>query len=410
MTTTNKPPLLLLVHRIPFPPNKGDKIRSWHLLLHLLKSYQVHIGYFVDDLADVDCIETVNALCASACSVVLNPYRSRLASLAGLLTHRALTLDYYHNAQMGRWVDATIKQHGIGQMVIFSSAMAQYAEAHQAVVRIIDFVDIDSDKWLQYAVKKWWPLSWLYHREGVKLLQYERHIAALFDHALFVSPQESALFRTLAPESAHKISFFSNGVDTEYFSPHLALPSPYLPSQKIIVFTGAMDYWPNCDAVDWFAREMLPLIRERFPETCFYIVGSRPTQQVMALAMLQGVTVTGTVADVRPYLVHADVAVAPLRIARGIQNKVLEAMSAGKTVIVSPEALEGIDAKPVQEVLLAETAQQFVTHICRIFTGGQVNLGRAARSKMVTQYGWDANLAVLDRILSTKESSNLKTG
>ena len=403
MNTTAKPPLLLLVHRIPFPPNKGDKIRSWHLLKHLSTGYQVHLGYFVDDQSDLQYVQSVNAACESSCSVVLHPIAGKIRSLAGLGHNRALSLDYYRHAQMRAWVSRCMAQHEIRHVMVFSSVMAQYVESCHEATRIIDFVDVDSDKWSQYAKSKWWPLSWLYQREAVKLLDYERKIAALFDYSLFVSAHEAALFQRLAPESAAKTGFFNNGVNTDYFSPDSHPASPFPAGQKVIVFTGAMDYWPNCDAVHWFAQQVLPLLRMQQPTAHFYIVGARPTRSVSTLGLQDGVTVTGTVPDVRPYLAHADVAVAPLRIARGIQNKVLEAMAMARTVVLTPQALEGIDALADQEVLLAETAQQFVSHICAVFNGTQPDLGRAARAKTLTRYSWDANLATLDRLWTSQE-------
>jgi sugar transferase (PEP-CTERM/EpsH1 system associated) len=399
MTTQAKDQVLLLVHRIPFPPDKGDKIRSWHLLDHLARHCQVHAGYFIDDANDLHHVGKVDAVCASTCCIVLQPLQARLKSLVGLLSGGPLTLDYYQHKAMRSWVDDTIARHNIRHIVVFSSAMAQYVEQHQDARRIIDFVDIDSDKWRQYAEKKWWPLSWLYYREATRLLQYERKIAALFDYSLFVSRQESDLFRRLAPESAGKIGYFSNGVDTGYFSPDLILASPYPAARHNIVFTGAMDYWPNCDAVTWFAQDILPLIRNRYPSAHFYIVGARPGKAVRELALLDGVFVTGTVPDVRPYLAHAQAAVAPLRIARGIQNKVLEAMAMARTVVVTPDALEGIDAVSDAEILLAHNEHQFATHICNIFSGAQPDLGMAARKKMMSAYGWDANLGAIDRVL-----------
>jgi len=399
MTTRAKENVLLLVHRIPFPPDKGDKIRSWHLLEHLAQQVQVHAAYFIDDESDLQYVGKVDAVCASTCHIVVQPLLARLKSLTGLLFGRPLTLDYYYHPAMRQWVDDTIALHKIRHIVVFSSAMAQYVEQQADTRRIIDFVDIDSDKWLQYAKKKWWPLKWLYQREATRLLQYERKIAALFDYSLFVSRHEAELFRQLAPESAAKIGYFSNGVDTDYFSPDVMLPSPYPTSRKNIVFTGAMDYWPNCDAVEWFAHDILPLIRDQHPDADFYIVGARPGKAVRELALLDGVFVTGTVPDVRPYLCHAQAAVAPLRIARGIQNKVLEAMSMARTVVVTPDALEGIDAASDEEILLAKNEMQFATHVCNLFNGTQKDLGAAARRKMISVYGWEANLSAFDRVL-----------
>jgi len=188
-------------------------------------------------------------------------------------------------------------------------------------------------------------------------------------------------------------------VDSDYFSPDTTLANPYPKQGKFIVFTGAMDYWPNCDAVQWFALQILPAIQERYPDAHFYIVGARPAKSVLALAKIDGVSVTGSVPDVRPYLAHADVAIAPLRIARGIQNKVLEAMAMAKTVVVSPQALNGIEARPDSEVLLATDPTQYVEHICRLFSGLQQDLGSAARHQVQARYSWASNLAGIDMML-----------
>jgi len=401
--------LLFLTHRIPYPPNKGDKIRSYHLLKYLTQHYQVHLGTFVDDPDDWQHVDTVNKLCSETCILPLHPFASKLRSLKGLLKNQALTLDYYQNSKMEEWVSKVVKQHDIRKILIFSSAMAQYAMRRQQAQRVIDFVDIDSDKWQQYAEKKHWPMSWLYSRESRLLLAYERKVAQEFNASLFVSQAEAELFKQLAPESNSKTGFFNNGVDIDYFSPERKYPDPYPADEVAIVFTGAMDYWPNIDAVQWFAQEVMPSIISKHPNARFYIVGSRPSAQVQALAKLPGVLVTGSVPDIRPYLAHAHLAVAPLRIARGIQNKVLEAMSMAKTVVVSPQALEGIDAEPDRELILAKDSAQFVTAITSLLAKKADHMGLRARQKIINRYGWENNLAciatLLDTSLSIKESS-----
>lgn len=403
MSAVVKENLLLLVHRIPFPPNKGDKIRSYHLLRHLAQNYHVHLGCFIDDHSDRQYIDTVAAMCAESHFVMLHPAKARLRSLTALFNQRPLSFDFYCDGRMHTWVSAILKKKPVQRVMVFSSVMGQYVEALHGARRVVDFVDVDSDKWKQYAQKKWWPLSWLYHREGIQLLNYERKLTRLFDVALFVSKNESELFKSLAPESIDKIGYFNNGVDTDYFSPQPALstaaPTPYPNLGKIIVFTGAMDYWPNCDAVQWFALHIFPAVRLRYPDAQFYIVGARPAKSVLELGQIAGICVTGTVPDVRPYVAHSTVAVAPLRIARGIQNKVLEAMAMGKTIIVSPEALDGIDATPDQEVLLARDETEFADHVCRVFSGQQADLGPTARQKMETRYNWAANLAGVNQLL-----------
>ena len=390
--------LLLLIHRIPYPPNKGDKIRSYHLLKHLARHYRVHLATFVDDPDDWQYVPHVEALCASSHFAAMKPLVARVKSLAALLKNRSLSLEYYRDKSLERWVKQTVAAHGIERVLVFSSAMAQYADPYRAARRVVDFVDVDSDKWRQYAEKKSFPMSWLYQYEAQRLLSYERQVARDYDASLFVSAPEAELFRQLAPESSVKIGHFSNGVDTDYFSPHDNHVSPYAAGERALVFTGAMDYWPNVDAVQWFCDEVFPQLRTRFPELRFYIVGSRPSPAVQALGQRPGVKVTGTVPDVRPYIAHAAVAVAPLRIARGIQNKVLEAMAMATPVVVSPQALEGIDAVPGSELVLAADAAAFAGAVATLLTGldsAASAIGQAARAKVQSQYSWSSNLACI---------------
>ncbi|QGZ40597.1 sugar transferase (PEP-CTERM/EpsH1 system associated) [Pseudoduganella flava] len=396
--------LLLLVHRIPYPPNKGDKIRSWHLLRYLAARYRVHLATFVDDPDDWQYVAHVRKLCASSHFALLNPRRARLRSLRAVLANRALSLDYYSDGATHAWVRRAMRANGIARVVAFSSPMAQYAQELPGVRRIVDLCDVDSEKWRAYAAKKPWPASMPYAYEAERLLRHERKVAASCDAALFVSAPEAELFRRLAPESAARIGWFGNGVDTEYFSPAACGASPYQPGEQALVFCGAMDYWPNVDAVQWFANAVLPRIRARVPQVSFHIVGARPTPAVQALAGLPGVTVTGAVPDVRPYVAHAALSVAPLRIARGIQNKVLEAMAMAKAVVVSPEALEGIDAADGAEVLVAQAAEQYADTIVAALADDARRdaLGHAARGRVAAAYGWEARLAALDPLLEAE--------
>ncbi|TFW30683.1 TIGR03087 family PEP-CTERM/XrtA system glycosyltransferase [Massilia horti] len=388
--------LLLLVHRIPYPPNKGDKIRSWHLLRHLAQRYRVHLGTFVDDPDDWQHVPHVRALCASAHFARLDPKLARLRSLPALARGRSLSLDYYRDADLSAWVERTMTQQHISRIVVFSSPMAQYAEPYGQARRVVDFCDVDSDKWRQYADNKPWPMSWLYAREARALLAYERQVARQCDAALFATAPEAELFRTLAPESQAKIGHFNNGVDTDYFSPARPYASPFAAGERALVFTGAMDYWPNVDAVEWFAAEVFPALRARFADLRFYIVGARPTPAVQALARSEGIVVTGTVPDVRPYLAHAALSVAPLRVARGIQNKVLEAMAMALPVVVSPQALEGIDAAPGAELLLADGADAFAAAVARALGEDDRALRARARERVERLYSWPSNLAGIE--------------
>jgi sugar transferase (PEP-CTERM/EpsH1 system associated) len=391
--------LLYLVHRIPYPPNKGDKIRSYHLLRHLSKNYRVHLGAFIDDSADLQYAEAARALCATACLIELNPRTARLRSLSGLLTGKPLTLAYYANAELHQWVEKTLHDFPIKTAVIFSSAMAQYVEGKPQLKCIADFVDVDSDKWRQYAPTKPWPLSWIYAREAKTMLNYERKVAAEMSASLFVTEEEAKLFRQLAPESAAKIGWFNNGVDFDFFSPARTYTNPYSPDELPLVFTGAMDYWPNIDAVVWFAHEVFPAVHARFPQARFYIVGGRPAPSVQQLAQIPGVKVTGRVPDVRGYLAHAKMAVAPLRIARGLQNKVLEAMAMAKPVVASRQAAEGICVEAGKDLIVASDAVAFQDAIGSLLVGGTQQMGEAARSRVMADYDWQNTLSKLNVLL-----------
>ncbi|GAB2860688.1 TIGR03087 family PEP-CTERM/XrtA system glycosyltransferase [Pseudoduganella ginsengisoli] len=388
----------MLVHRIPYPPNKGDKIRSYHILKHLSQRYRVHLATFIDDADDWQHVPHVQQLCASSHFANLNPKLARVRSLGALLGRRSLSLDYYRDSKLRAWVDQTVRANKIDRIVVFSSAMAQYAADYPQAHRVVDFVDVDSEKWREYAEKKPWPASLLFRYEATQLLRYEREVAASSDAALFVSAPEAALFTRLAPESTSRIGYFNNGVDTAYFSPDHAYASPFADGERAIVFTGAMDYWPNIDAVEWFTAQVLPKVQQAVPGLRFYIVGARPSPAVQALAKANSVIVTGTVPDVRPYLAHAELSVAPLRVARGIQNKVLEAMAMAKACIVSPQALEGIDATPGSELLLAESPDDFAQAVITQLQqpDGARAVGAAARARVLQRYSWQTNLASIE--------------
>ncbi|MGA8148714.1 MAG: TIGR03087 family PEP-CTERM/XrtA system glycosyltransferase [Gallionellaceae bacterium] len=393
--------LLYLVHRIPYPPNKGDKIRSYHLLKHLCRNFKVHLGAFVDDPEDWKYAQPLMDMVSGEVKLLpLNPAWATLRSTYGLLSGEPLSAPYYRNTKLKNWVDQMIAKRPIRHALVFSSAMSQYVTAYPNLHRIIDFVDIDSDKWRQYSERKSWPMSWIYQREARALFAFERRIAGTFDASVFVSRTEAELFQHLSPESSSRVTFYNNGVDLDYFSPAHIYDSPYQAGERVLVFTGAMDYWANVDAVTWFAREVFPALRAKFPELRFYIVGSRPPEVVRALAGA-GIVVTGSVPDVRPYVAHAAISVAPLRIARGIQNKVLEAMAMGKPAVVSPQALEGIDAETNSEVLLAVDAAGFISCLAAQLSQPNRAIGEAARRRVESAYSWSNSLRRLDSLFGS---------
>ena len=391
--------LLYLVHRLPYPPNKGDKVRSYHLLKHLAARHKVFVGTFIDDPEDQVHIDKLRAMCAGLFVATLHPKRSRVGSLAGLAAGDALTLHYYRDAGLQRWVEHTAKREDIDAVVVFSSSMAQYADKLD-LPTLVDFCDVDSAKWTQYAANHRWPLSWLYRREGEQLLAYERAVAQRCTRAYFVTEKEAALFRALAPECSARVEAMSNGVDADYFAPDPALRSPFAPDELPVVFTGAMDYWPNVDAVTWFVQDMLPRLRKAWPALRFHIVGRSPTAALRALAG-DAVAVSGTVPDVRPYLQHAAVVVAPLRLARGIQNKILEAMAMGRAVVASRECAEAIGAEQGGDLLCAAGCDEFVDAIDTLLRHPDraADVGRAGRRRVLRDYSWSAHLSAIERQL-----------
>ena len=402
--------LLYLVHRLPYPPNKGDKVRSYHLLKHLLAGHRVHLGAFVDDPDDAQHLPHLRGLCASLHTERLDGRRAKLASLAGLLTGDALTLHYYRSAALARWVDETVARERIDAIVVFSSSMAQYAQRHPAIPMLVDFVDVDSAKWAEYAHRHQWPMSWLYRREGRQLLACEAAAAQQARASYFATDKEAALFRALAPEAASGVQSMNNGVDAEYFSPDPRRASPFSADETPLVFTGAMDYWPNVDAVTWFAQDVLPGLRAKRPNLRLHIVGRSPTPAVRALAS-EAVSVTGTVPDVRPYLQHAAVVVAPLRLARGIQNKILEAMAMARPVVAASACVDALHAEPGAELLSADAADDYIRTIDLLLRAPDraAAIGTAGRQRVLQTYDWSTHMAVIERNLTGLGAGALAT-
>ena len=398
--------LLYLVHRLPFPPNKGDKVRSFNLLKHLSAHHQIFLGTFVDDPDDMAHVAAVRKYCVDLHISRLSPVRAKLKSLMGLLDGQALSLEYYRDQSLLAWVKSILKSKKIDAVVVFSSAMGQYAIFQNEVPVLVDFVDVDSAKWAQYADNRFWPLSWLYRREGAKLLAYERALAMRSKRSFFVTDNEVELFCKLAPECRPVVESMCNGVESDYFKADPNRKSPFADDasaqpQIRLVFTGAMDYWPNIDAVTWFARDILPAVRESWPLVSFVIVGRNPTAAVLELAG-DGVVVTGTVTDVRPYLQYATAVVAPLRIARGIQNKILEAMSMGRPVVASQSCVQAMHVRTGVDLIAATTSQDFVREIDSILRDAArgIKVGASGRTCVVEHYSWAAHLTAIDRYLT----------
>ncbi|WP_240663164.1 glycosyltransferase [Sphingomonas sp. UV9] len=429
--------LLFLAHRVPFPPDRGDKIRSFHVLQYLAKRTRVHLVAFADDEADVDPPAVFTGMLAS-CTILPRSKSQKRAAIEALATGQPVSLTAFASPAMQVAVDRILPQ--VGGVYCFSGQMAQYLSVDGPPV-VMDFVDVDSAKFAGFADDARGPMRWMMRREARLLGAFERQVAARVSASLFVSDAEAALFRDGG--AAGRTLAVENGIDSETFDPTVRLaasanllppgdgrgpigevletkPDPSLSTspdwaaafaggegrdgadngkgaESLIVFTGQMDYRPNIDAVTWFARDILPLIRRRrFAR--FAIVGRAPTAAVQALAS-DHVTVTGEVDDVRGWLAAAAVCVAPLKLARGIQNKVLEAMAMARPVVASAAAAEGIDHAGT--IRVAATTQDFADQVLALLDSPDTaaTLGADARAQVIRRYGWDARLAPLDALL-----------
>lgn len=400
--------ILFITHRLPYPPNKGDKIRSFNLLEYLAKRHEVFLACPVDDAADFGFVAELERRCAGVFTGRIDG-RSRLRSgLSALVTRSPISVRHFHCAELQRRIDAFLDAHEVDAVFCFSSTMAEYVfrsrhagGALRRARRLIDLIDVDSFKWRQYRDRSPWPQRWIYAYEARRLADYERRIAAGFDHLFLVSNQERA-YMPAGARTEH-LRALSNGVDLGYFAPRDASPG----AAPSLVFTGVMDYWPNVEGVQWFADAVLPRIRAQVPETRFVIVGSRPTDAVKRLAERPGIEVTGFVEDVRDYVARAAVCVVPLRIARGLQNKVLESMAMGKAVVCTSQSLEGIRASVGEDVLVADDEAALAGEIVRLLRSpdAAADIGRRARQCMERNYSWDANLRPLDELLERPQDA-----
>ena len=395
------PDLLFLAQRLPYPPTKGEKIRAFHDLKYLAQWYNIHLGCLIDDPDDLRYVDTLRQMCKDIHVARVDRRIGRVGSLRGLLTGEALSVRYFRDRGLAAWVRGVVETIRPAVTFVYSSNMAPYVlDLPVTGTRVVDLVDVDSAKWHAFAETTTGPMGWIYRREWRKIAALERRIALECDLSVFVSDAEAAVFATQNPDCSARIRGVSNGVDHRYFDPALDHPAVYDTARPNYVFTGTMDYPPNADAVTWFANEILPLIRRTVPGAQFHIVGSNPGSEVRKLARLDGVFVTGRVLDVRPYIAHATASVAPMRIARGIQNKVLEAMAMARPVVLTPDALEGIDADPVTETIVAGIETAFAAACCRMATTTDgAAIGLAARNRIMRNYDWDATLRRFDDIL-----------
>jgi sugar transferase (PEP-CTERM/EpsH1 system associated) len=386
--------IFFICRRVPFPPDRGDKIATFNVIRHLARQHEVHVFCLGDGAEDIanssgldDCAKSVTAVPVGGAAI-------RWRAAKALLTGEPLSVAALDETELH---DAIKRKYDVLRpdlILVYSSNVAQFAEHFPLTPRVMQFGDLDSLKWGQYAGRSPIPLKWVYAAEERRLLAYERRIAKEFSASLVHTAQEQSDFERLIP--GVPVALVGNGVDLDHFRSAGRVKEP-----GGIVFTGVMDYRPNVDAVQWFCDAVLPLVRAQIPQASFTICGNRPARPVRRLARRPGVLVTGRVPDTRPYLDRSQVFVAPLRMARGIQNKLLEALAMGLPCVASTAAWRGTALAHGDGIMASDAAEEFAGHVARLLRDGayRAQMAAKARAAVEAHYRWETQLAPLDRII-----------
>jgi sugar transferase (PEP-CTERM/EpsH1 system associated) len=387
--------IFFVCQRVPFPPDRGDKIVTFNEIRHLSKNHELHVFCLGDGAGDLANVPALRDHAASVTAIPVTKLNSRLRSLRALLAGGPLSVAAFDEAALHEAIIRKYDEARPDLIIVFSCNVAQYAEHFASVPRIMQFHDLDSLKWAQYAERSRIPLKWIYRIEAERLLGYESSIARRFSHALVCTAAERRDFERLFPGIA--VSLVGNGVDLDYFRPSGDKKRP-----GSIVFTGVMDYFPNIDAALWFCDEILPAVQAQLPEANLTICGSRPSAAIARLADRKGVTVTGWVPDTRPYLDAAEVFVAPLRMARGIQNKLLEALAMGLPCIASSAAWRGTVIPQGAGIAVTDDAKAFGELVIRLLRDPAFRacMARKARAAVERDYRWEDQMTALDRVIA----------
>ncbi|MBI1852937.1 MAG: TIGR03087 family PEP-CTERM/XrtA system glycosyltransferase [Planctomycetes bacterium] len=390
--------LLYLAHRIPFPPDKGDKIRSYHEVAHLASRHEVTVATLIDDPADRPHVASLRGIVREVIVSEIGPLAARARTLRALVSRQPLSLAHFHDAKLARVVSERIASRAFDAALVFSSSMVPYVGLPPCLPAVLDLVDVDSAKWRQLGERRRGPMGALYRLESRRLAAFERECAEAFATIVVCTDAESAAAKELLAGTRvrAKIEVIRNGIDTERFA--YSEPSDRQPE---IVFTGAMDYAANADAACWFHDAIWPAVRRLVPQATFTIVGRNPLRAVRALARMSGVMVTGTVPDVRPHLRRAAVAVAPLRVAQGVQNKILEAIASGLPVVATPEAARGLEPEVRAAISVESEPAAFAAAVVRLLRdeAERVAASRLARQALVARYNWPLSMARLEAVL-----------
>lgn len=390
--------ILFLSHRVPFPPDRGDKIRSHHLLKALARLAPVHVGTLGETDDDMAQEAELAALASSHCFVRRRPSLA-LAGIEALARREPVSLAAFRSAALQRWVRDTLASRPVTAIYVFSGQMGQYVPTSYRGRVIMDLVDVDSAKFEAYAEESGVLRGWIDAREGELLRAIEAKLVRRADATLLVSDPEAALLRSRLPDGESEgVAALGNGIDADFFDPaSVSDPSPYAGPGPHFVFTGQMDYSPNIAACRRAVQRIIPSLRQHHPDAAFHIVGRAPTDEVTAMDRTAGVKVWGGVPNMRPFLAHADLVMTPLTIARGVQNKVLEAMAMARPVLLSEEAATGIGASDGLQFRIAQDDSAFIAEALALIAAPErcATMGNAARRFVIEHRSWSAMLAPL---------------
>ena len=391
--------LLYLSHCLPYPPNKGDRVRAYHALRYLSsRGHQIHLLAIVKPAEEIQEQSALEEICDDVEVFPLNLPESLTRCALGTFGGAPLTHSYFHSRRLNRWIQGISDRGCFEAVVAYSSAMAPYAQRLESHPRVLDMVDVDSAKWQQYSARTRGPRRWVYGLEARRLRRFEARVGRDFEQIVVATRREENLLRSIDPDA--DIATIRNGVSTDFYESSLEAKSP----EPTLVFTGQMDYLPNVDASRYFVESVMPLVQKAYPDLRILIVGRSPSAEVRSLAGVPGVEVTGAVEDVRPFLARSWVFVAPLRMAQGIQNKVLEAMAMNLPVVCSRAVMAGLeDGGFVEgsEVLVGDDAAELADAVVSLLADRvrREAQTKKARARVESMYDWDRNMAALEYLI-----------
>ena len=383
-------------HRFPFPPNRGGKIRPFNMIRHLSQKHEVVVASIAHTQRELDEGAGLKEYCSEIYAEVLPEKLRWLQAVRALPTPTPSSVAYFSSTRLHQRIKEAARKTSFDAVMVHCAFAAQYGLEVPARFCLMDFGDLDSGKWLDYSRERSFPLNLGYGFEARKLRAYERKVAGIFNYCTLTTEGELDEFNSLM--TATPCSVIPNGVDTDYFQASEPNPS----HKPVIIFLGRMDYFPNIDGILYFVKDVFPIIQQKLPKAELRIIGSSPVAVVQKLNERNGVTVTGFVQDVRPYLTDAAVSIAPLRLARGTQNKILESIAMGLPVVATSNAAKGVQAVPGEHLLVADSPDDFAGKVLDVLQ--QPNLGRslavAARRQIAQSHCWSGSMTLLDGILS----------